>query len=273
MPAISISAVNAGTDTLTAVAHGLLTGDRARVRNVGGALPTGTAAVTDYFAIRVDADNLKLATSSAAALAGTPVVDITGAGSGTNTVEYGLPYCIPTAVAAVGTQIKSANDNGVWNALVALYALVTGQTQTVVANVSLPKKHGTTKKALAPKIVNNVVGLTWTLNTGDFVTSTGAGTAQLDVPCEVGDRITGIEVLAFGDGVVDATITLDYLDTSLVATNIATLADNNRAAAWGFAIPSVTAHTMADGERLRLSIAANAANYRVGQVKLIYDRP
>ena len=32
MPSIAISAVNAGTDTLTAVAHGLTTGDRCRVR-------------------------------------------------------------------------------------------------------------------------------------------------------------------------------------------------------------------------------------------------
>lgn len=138
MPVITISAVNAGTDTLTATAHGLLTGDRFRVRNsTGGALPTGLTGATDVFAIRQDADSLKVATSNANALAGTPVIDITGAGSGTNLIEYGLPYCIPTALAAAGTQIKSANDQGSWNSLVALYDLLTGQAQSVFSGVTL----------------------------------------------------------------------------------------------------------------------------------------
>lgn len=136
MPAFTISAVNTGTDTLTAVAHGLLTGDRFRVRNVGGALPTGLTGATDVFAVRVDADNLKVATSNANALAGTPVIDITGAGSGTNTVEYGLPYCVPR-IAAVGTQIFHDDDNAAWNALVALYDLLTSQAQSVWSGVTL----------------------------------------------------------------------------------------------------------------------------------------
>ena len=136
MPVITISAVNTGTDTMTATAHGLVTGERFRVHNVGGALPTGLAAVTDYFAIRTDNDNLKAASSSANAFLGT-AIDITGAGSGTNTVEYGLPYCIPTALAAPGTQIKSANDNGAWNSLVALYDLLTAQAQSIWASVTL----------------------------------------------------------------------------------------------------------------------------------------
>jgi hypothetical protein len=130
MPAITISAVNTGTDTLTATAHGLNTGDRFRVRDVGGALPTPLAAVTDYFAIKVDVDNLKVATTSANAFLGT-AIDITAAGSGTNTVEYGLPYCIPTALAAAGTQIRSADDNGTWNALVALHAERSGLSQSL----------------------------------------------------------------------------------------------------------------------------------------------
>lgn len=138
MPAITVIAVIAGTDTLTATAHGLLTGDRFRLRNVGGALPAATpalAAVTDYFAIRVDADNVKVAVSSANANAGT-AVDITGAGSGTTTVEYGLPFCIPR-IAAAGSQVFSADDNATWNSLVSMYALLTGQAQSVWSGVAL----------------------------------------------------------------------------------------------------------------------------------------
>lgn len=140
MPAITITAVNTGTEEITAVGHGLLTGDRFRLRNVGGALPAATPALagaTDYFAIRTGADTLKISDTNAHALAGTGIFDLTGAGSGTNTVEYGLPYCLPTAAAAAGTQIKSANDNLAWAALVAIYCLLTGLTQTIWSAVTI----------------------------------------------------------------------------------------------------------------------------------------
>lgn len=141
MPAITVSSVNTTTEEITAVAHGLLTGDRFRLRNVGGALPAATpslAGATDYYAVRTGADTLKIAASSSDALAGTPVViNLSGSGSGTTTVEYGLPYCIPTALAAAGTQIKSANDNAAWSSLVALYAVLTGQAQAVWSAVTI----------------------------------------------------------------------------------------------------------------------------------------
>lgn len=184
MPAITVSAVDTVNDKLTGVAHGLTTGDRLRVRNVGGALPTGLAGVTDYFAIRVDVDNIKVATSSANALAGTPVVDLTGAGSGTTTIEYGLPYCIPTAAAAVGTQIKSANDNGTWAALVALYDLLTGQAQSIFTAVLI------------------AVDLTLSANKHVTVSGTGLfkhGTKVLSVPAQNGAQN--------GNAVADGTVT------------------------------------------------------------------
>jgi hypothetical protein len=140
MPAITITATNTGTDTFTAAAHGLTTGDRFRLRNVGGALPAATPALagaTDYFAIVIDANNLKASDTNAHALAGTGIVDLTGSGSGTTTIEYGLPYCIPNVVAAQGGQIKSASINADWNAMVALYDLLTGQAQSVFSGVTL----------------------------------------------------------------------------------------------------------------------------------------
>lgn len=287
---LTISSVSTATDEVTtSVPHGLTTGDGpVAIYTAAGTYPSPLVAATSYWFIRTGASTGKLATSNPNAMAGT-AIDITTTGSGTLQLLVGLPYRVPRIAAAL-TQVVSGDFNDTWNSLVALWNLLTGQAQTVWTAVTLAVgltmapnqnvivsgagqyKHGTKRRALAPKIVNNTVGLTWTLNAGDFVTSTGSGSAQFDVPCEVGERITGIEVLAFGDGAVDATITLDYVDSSLAATNLATLTDTNRAAAWGFAIPSVTPHTMADGERLRLTVNANAANYRVGAVKLLYDR-
>lgn len=136
MPALTITAVDTATDQLTIAGHGLVTGDGpAAVRNVDGALPTGLAAVTDYWVIRVDANTVKLATSSANALAGT-AIDITAAGSGTHILEVGIPYrrartYVPKSVDVAGSQLKSADLNSKMDALQALHALLTGQSQSV----------------------------------------------------------------------------------------------------------------------------------------------
>lgn len=74
------------TDKLTATDHGLLTGDGpVQVSNSGGALPTGLAAVTNYWAIVVDTNNVKLATSFTNAIAGI-AIDLTTNGTGTQTL-------------------------------------------------------------------------------------------------------------------------------------------------------------------------------------------
>lgn len=133
-------------------------------------------------------------------------------------------------------------------------------------------KKPSTTKMLAPKIVN--MGSTWTTPGVDTVQSASAQEAFFDVPSEVGDRITGLEVTAQGNGVVDATITLYYVNAGMVPTSMGALVDTNRAAAWGQAVvtPNITPHTMAVGERLRLSVNPNAAAYQVGTIRLIYDR-
>jgi plastocyanin len=83
----AISAPNTTTDAMTATAHGKQTGfGPVRLANSGGALPTGLSGSTDYWLIVVDANTIKFATSAANALAGT-AVDITGAGSGTHTMQ------------------------------------------------------------------------------------------------------------------------------------------------------------------------------------------
>lgn len=69
---------NAGTDRFNKTAHGLSTGDTFFVLVLGGA--TNIAILTQYWAIRVDADFWKAAASPALALAGT-AIDITANGT------------------------------------------------------------------------------------------------------------------------------------------------------------------------------------------------
>jgi len=75
--------VSAAADTITVQDHGWTTGTALRLTH--NSPPGGLATATVYYAIRVDADTLKLATTQANALAGT-AVNITTAGAGTGTL-------------------------------------------------------------------------------------------------------------------------------------------------------------------------------------------
>lgn len=92
------SAVTAGTDTVTVTSHGLKTGDGPIYIITNTTLPGGITASSgnplrsaELWAVVVDANNFKIATSFANALAGT-VVDITDAGAGVISLSGPRPY-------------------------------------------------------------------------------------------------------------------------------------------------------------------------------------
>jgi hypothetical protein len=70
-----------GTGIFTSTAHGLVLGDRVRVTNTGGAVPTGLAINTNYFVI---AANLTANTFSLSATSGGAAVVMSDNGSGVN---------------------------------------------------------------------------------------------------------------------------------------------------------------------------------------------
>jgi hypothetical protein len=213
MPALNITGVDTATDQLTIVGHGLNTGDgfNAIYSPDGGAIPTGLAPVTDYWAIRVDADHVKLADSSANALAGT-AIDITSAGSGTLQLLRGLPYRVPSLVGP-GSQVKSADLNATWLALVALWNFLTGQAQAVFTAITLAaNQHITvsgTGKYKRPSRVRKVA-IPGSLAAGGTIGTLGQWTAtaagqQLLIPLVVneGERIQSV-ALRYSCGATDA---------------------------------------------------------------------
>lgn len=79
---VAIEAVDASTDTLELVAHGLPTGTGPFQLTTTGTLPGGLTAGTDYWVITADADALQLATSAADA-DDEIAVELSSAGTGT----------------------------------------------------------------------------------------------------------------------------------------------------------------------------------------------
>jgi len=88
---------SATTDYLTANGHRVKYGDQVVVSNSGGALPAGLAASTRYFAVQVGANTLGLSSVYGGAL-----VDLTDAGTGTNSlyVVGSVQYAFSTAAVA-----------------------------------------------------------------------------------------------------------------------------------------------------------------------------
>ncbi len=94
-----VSAIDTGTETFTANGHGLKNGDGPIWILTSGTLPAGVTASSgnplrsvDYWAIKVDANNFRLATTFAVAITGTTDVNVTSAGSGT--ITQTAPKCI-----------------------------------------------------------------------------------------------------------------------------------------------------------------------------------
>lgn len=103
---------DSATDELNHTAHGLNTGDGpVQITNSGGALPAGLTGSTNYWVIKVDANNFKLAASLALALAGTPI-DLTTNGTGTQTINHQTATASPSLALLV-----TGNAAGNWFSL------------------------------------------------------------------------------------------------------------------------------------------------------------
>jgi hypothetical protein len=97
---IATTAVNTTAETITYTAHGMPTGEQITYRNGGGTTLAGLTHDAVYYAIAVDADTFKVASSAANATAGT-AINLTGTGN--NAQFFDLTGAVTaTAVAALG---------------------------------------------------------------------------------------------------------------------------------------------------------------------------
>lgn len=93
--------VTVGSDQIAETAHGYQTGEGPIRLTTTGTLPAGLALNTNYWIIRVDANNVKFASSRANALVGTAVDITAAAGGGTHTVDQEEYVVIPAGVSRV----------------------------------------------------------------------------------------------------------------------------------------------------------------------------
>jgi hypothetical protein len=291
---------DAGTDTITTSApHGKVTGDGPMVvRNVGGALPTGYTALLDVYAIVTGASTMKLALSSADALANIPIL-ISDAGTGTHYLEIGIPYRRPRTYAP-GVQLKSADLNDNFDAWKALYALLTAQAQSVWSGVQLlglltanagvtcaANQHVTLSGTGALVHGSRTMGLDIAQGRaigssnvdyqGTALTWSGAGTWDIGIQLPAGVRITGCTVYYSRDSGGTLTFRIGERSTDgstsfVVSKNVAAGAGAGNTALETSPTSGALPKTLLTGKSYYFSASAGNLD-DVTSVEITFDRP
>jgi hypothetical protein len=220
------NAFDPASDTVTATGSNLTTGQRIQFSNRDGTLATGLSAGVDYYAIRVNNNEFKVATSLANAMAST-AIDFTGTGSGTTYVT-GLS----------GTSAFDATTNAI--SVSSSNSLTTGQAVTISSTSSglgyLPTglsagtyyviKDSSTSIRLATSSANASAG-----TAVDF-TSSGSLGVKLEAYSETSTTRSGgtqaLFNLSSNDGRQSASATLTNLENSLSVARTTSRTGNSR---------------------------------------------
>ncbi len=268
------TAVNA-TETFTATAHGLQTGDGpVQVSNAGGALPTGLAAATDYWVIKVTANTFKLATSFLNAMAGTNLL-ISTDGTGTQTL-----------VSTGGTiRSRDLDVSGVLTVHGNLSAVGNTIATTVTADVITAddyRRTGSWIRKFTPTFLfqsGGVNGFFPAVNPDGgsrpsvFGNSASTSSSMYAGTWNDGDRIIGASLYIYGNG---NNFTFQILHTTLPNIAMTTLGSETMisvSAGWTtITISSFTPQVLAASDMLRMMVLLNGGSAYVGDVALQYDR-
>ena len=105
---IATSKVTTGTNSIEIASHNIRTGTSLTYQDGSGTALAGLTDNTEYFAIRVDEDNIKLASSLSNAQAGT-AINLTGTGNNAQTLEGTQATATATVSGGVVTGITVTN--------------------------------------------------------------------------------------------------------------------------------------------------------------------
>ncbi len=266
---LTITDVDAGSDILEIVGHGLTTGDGpAVVYAPDGAIPAGLTPLADVWAIRLDDDHLQLAASSADALAGTEI-DLTDAGSGALYLLVGPPYRRPRTFVN-GSQLPSRDMNDNFDALKALWNLLTGQSQSLW-EVPRMLPHGLDEYPIPAAGFVVETGGTASLIDGQW-TFGAVSVLAADVRIPAGRRVENVSLSYDRGGAGNVTMTL-CKRVGGVKTTIATKAFSSGTGATTGTFDAAVDYEIAAGEALYLRVQCDNAANVVESAVVSFDFP
>jgi hypothetical protein len=173
-------------------------------------------------------------------------------------------------------QVPSFGIQAAWVALVAIYAVLTGQSQTLWGAAALDAtfaSHGDrTDSVLGADFKTTTgTGVSYTATTGRALT-TAAGTLICRLPLKTGDRIKSVVALLGGDGAVDVTSFVVQLVTAGGASS--TIGSTTATNLTSSDVPIDVSDTkLAVGDSICVAITANAALLTLDNCRYTYDHP
>jgi hypothetical protein len=263
---------DSGTDRLTIAGHGLVTGDGpVNVFGYGtgaahSGLPAPLAPDTNYWVIRDSADAIRLATSSALAVAGT-AINLTTNGTGRSYIGIGLPYGRPRSYAQ-GSNIFSDDFNMIFDAEVGSARRPREVVIGLLPSALLLGSGATVAQAANPANASAM-----------FVTQfTAAASFFLPLIVEDGDVLEDVIVEIYGNGTTDllckvlyqpaANITSVIIGDALGGSNLIT----NPPATWTkFSIMPTDRVLMSTG-RIEIQFDPNATGLYVSTIRPVFSR-
>ncbi|MDB3998285.1 flagellin [Litorivicinus sp.] len=207
---VATSAVTTGTDTITITGHGYESGQKVTYDSAGGTAITGLSDDTDYYVIKVDDNNIKLAETYVEATASTAIpIVISGQGNNAQTFTPNASVTKSQFVSAMQTTI---NQNGLLTGdhAVTVSVNATGQVElaaaggagTIVFEEHSNQRASTVKTIASADVSTASDTITITGHgfvTGDILTYANGGGTDLD---QGGTPIATVYVIRVDDDTI-----------------------------------------------------------------------
>ncbi|MBP9862676.1 MAG: hypothetical protein KBD62_32280 [Kofleriaceae bacterium] len=184
-----------------------------------------------------------------------------------------FPAALPgsTQILQVSSTGAITASNTVANAVTLSAGLTIGADQNITISGTGELKHGSRVLAMSPFAAVIVSG--WAINGGGYVLSSAAGTFYVPLPLRQGDRITSLTFARYGDAAADVTAEVQTLSSAGSITGIGGGTVTNPAASWADSTFDLTDTTLAAGDAAFFIATGNAANLRIGTIRVTYERP
>jgi hypothetical protein len=187
-----------------------------------------------------------------------------------------FPAAVPGSTQLV--QVSSAGVMTFSNTIVNDITMTAGEHITLSGGGEI--KHGDRVLLVSPyEFVSDgtfTVGSAVTFADSGYIVSGAAARCAIPVKLTAGDRIKSFTFARYGDGAADLTaVEVWRFDKDGAVTDITAAATSvtNPIAAWNDTVVDITDTTLTAGDCVYIRFTANAANIRIGTIRVTYDRP
>lgn len=176
-----------------------------------------------------------------------------------------------TGTSTLDGNVTAGGTLGVTGLITATAGLTAAANQHVTVSGTGRHKHG--DMILHVSTVSGD-GTGWGFDSANgYLLASGAGTWTVGIPSVVGWRLKSLTFELWGDGVADLSGGVFLRHKNSAGAQLTPISATNPAAAWNDQAIDFTDTTIVDGDSFWVNFTANAANLRVGEIRVTFDFP